>query len=240
MIVLTGASGGVGSAVLRRLVDRGDIVLCLSRTPPPLVRGSGQVIWRELDLATADGPDLANALDETPESEEVVVIHAAATQILDSEPLGPAAEALRINLGAPLALIAAVADRPSTCMVRVVAISSLAAYLPQPERRGYAATKRAWLALAEGTASACLTFQVLVVGAVRTDMLAQYPGTLARLPVVGNWLGRFVALDPNDVASHVITLVENPTQRVRRIPKISAIAAIVLGSFVRWWCPRAS
>lgn len=117
-IVVTGATGFVGSAVLRRLAAQapGAVVRAVSRTPPPATAQG--VRWADADLAAAeslrgvcDGADVLLSLASYvgADAERCEAVNAAGTEAL-------VAEARRAGVG------------------RIVQLSTCAVYGPGPHR----------------------------------------------------------------------------------------------------------
>lgn len=83
-ILLTGATGTLGSAVRPRLAEAGHAVRAASRSPPGSgaggvdTTGTGEVEWVEVDLATGDGVESAVA-------DVDAVVHAASAPQGDTE-----------------------------------------------------------------------------------------------------------------------------------------------------------
>ena len=71
-IVITGATGNVGTALLRRLTDHGDndLVGLARRVPDPGARGDGRLTWVSADLTD---PTIGILLEETFRGADAVV-----------------------------------------------------------------------------------------------------------------------------------------------------------------------
>ncbi|MFK4439174.1 uncharacterized protein YbjT (DUF2867 family) [Paenibacillus sp. RC21] len=57
MIVIIGATGTIGSALLERLVDLGVPARALSREPEKLRDQIGEKVWSTIEIASADASD---------------------------------------------------------------------------------------------------------------------------------------------------------------------------------------
>jgi dihydroflavonol-4-reductase len=119
MILITGASGFVGSHLLEKLRSRGEAVRCLVRPTTNTGRLPAGVDLAPADLATGKGIDRALAGVDT-------VIHVAGvTKALSN------ADYFTGNTRATETLVRAIAGRP----IRLIYVSSLAAIGPSPDGR---------------------------------------------------------------------------------------------------------
>lgn len=137
-ILVTGASGGIGAALVPRLTARGATVLATSRTGPLAV-----------DLATPDGPaELARRTGDVD-----AVVHNAGIgwkgSLADMDP-GELDRLLAVNVRAPIALtralLPAMVARGSG---RVVVVASIAGLTGVAGESAYAASKAGLLVFAE-------------------------------------------------------------------------------------------
>lgn len=120
-IVVTGASGNIGTAVVRRLLERGDTVVGISRRRPPLVPP-----YRDADWVTADlgAPTAAQVLQPALAGADAVVHLAWLIQpSRDRELLR------RVNVGGLRAVLDAVR---AAQVPHLVHVSSIGAYSPAP------------------------------------------------------------------------------------------------------------
>ncbi len=123
-IVITGASGNVGTALLRRLRGAGHDLVGLCRRPPGPVAPYDAATWRSLDLADeAVGGELADALAGAD-----AVVHLA----WGFQPSHDVGYLERTGVGGTRAVVRA-ADRAG--VPHLVHLSSLGAYSPGPDRR---------------------------------------------------------------------------------------------------------
>jgi short-subunit dehydrogenase len=148
--LLTGAGSGIGAALARLLLDRGDEVVALARTEERAEQLSG-----ELDGAAVVVADLAH-----PESVESLalpgaldsVVHAAgvvelgAVSDLDVETW---ATTLRVNLVAPAALTRVALPSLRAARGTVIFVNSGAGQVAHPTWSAYAASKHGLRALAD-------------------------------------------------------------------------------------------
>jgi short-subunit dehydrogenase len=104
-VLLTGARGGIGGAMARRLAAAGAAVTGVGRTATPPIGAPAGMRWLQADLATAQGrADVAGAAEGWNAN---VVVHAAGVPAfgpLADEPAGRIDEVLRVNLLAPMLL----------------------------------------------------------------------------------------------------------------------------------------
>lgn len=205
--LVTGASGGLGGAIVRRLVAEGARVLATGRRADAL-----SALATDTDAATIIA-DLARADDverlaETATTVDVLVCNAAlpATGPLDDFTVEQIDRALAVNLRAPTLL----ARAAGTAMARrgsghIVFVSSMAAKMPAPGVALYVATKAALRAMA-----LCLREDLHPLGVGVSVVL---PGPISD---AGMWAG--AGLDPpkgvrtkppEAVAAAVITAIRH-------------------------------
>jgi 3-oxoacyl-[acyl-carrier protein] reductase len=146
-VLVTGGSAGIGLALCRAFLDRGDTVVALDRAPSPLRHDRLRAIT--VDLADTAATRIAAA--EAAQAPVTTVVHNAGA-ILPA-PVGQAsAEDLatlsRLHLAAPLVLVQATLPAMRAARFgRIVLISSRAA-LGLATRTAYAATKAGLIGLA--------------------------------------------------------------------------------------------
>lgn len=195
--VVTGASSGIGAAVVTRLLEDGWRVTGLSRTAPDITAPGFE--HRALDLLTADASAVHAALDGVPAT---ALIHAAG--VLRVGPLGEldqdtGALMWRLHVEAATLLANALSPRMAAGG-RIVLIGSRTA-AGSAGRSQYAASKAALVGLARSWASELIargiTVNVIAPGATETPMLNDpaRAGVTPRLPPSG----RFV--QPDEVAA---------------------------------------
>ena len=148
--LLTGAGSGIGAALARRLLDRGDEVVVLARTRERAAELSG-----ELDGAAVVVADLAH-----PESVESLALPDALDSVVHAAgvvELGPVSDldvetwatTLRVNLVAPAALTRVALPSLRAARGTVVFVNSGAGQVAHPTWSAYAASKHGLRALAD-------------------------------------------------------------------------------------------
>lgn len=199
--LVTGASSGIGAAVVTELVARGWHVTGLARRPlDDAVTGSGAVTGIRCDLGDPD--DLDRALTEAGPADAVV--HAAGHQV--SAPLGEldlaAGEGMwRVHVGAAEQILDSVA-RTMPDGGRVVLIGSRT-MTGAAGKAQYAATKAALTGLARSAAIELMgrgiTVNVVAPGPTATPMLDDpaRSATPVRVPPMGR------LIEPSEIAATV-------------------------------------
>ncbi len=148
--LLTGAGSGIGAALARRLLDRGDEVVALART-----EGRAAELADELDGVAVLVADLAH-----PESVESLALPDALDSVVHAAgvvELGPVSEldvetwatTLRVNLVAPAALTRVALPALRAARGTVVFVNSGAGQVAHPTWSAYAASKHGLRALAD-------------------------------------------------------------------------------------------
>lgn len=157
-VLVTGASGGVGSAVARLLAPHAAALILMDRTPPTELASSlaGEVPCIPLGADLGNPAALENALVEASECTGSIthLVHCAAVLRMSPIPDLTAAEfeeVLRINTIASFVLARRVAER-STGGGAVVFISSTSGFLSGTNSLAYSASKRALHSITQGLA----------------------------------------------------------------------------------------
>jgi 3-oxoacyl-[acyl-carrier protein] reductase len=155
-LVVTGATGGVGEDVARRLLERGDRLLLVARNEQRLVETSDRLGSDRIEIFAADvtAPDQAEAVAARAiERFDRIdgLVHLVGT--FAARPVFMAEPDLYLDLFTSNVLSAAVMTRALLPRLNtpgyLVYISSLLAYQPMPARGPYAASKAALLAWAQ-------------------------------------------------------------------------------------------
>lgn len=132
-ILLTGASGFIGSHLLARLTAQGAEVHAVSRTPPS---EPSAVRWHTLDLADSD------AVDTIVGSLQPEIVYHLASHVFGSRDLGMILPTFRSNLASTVNLLAAV-ERAGGCRRFVLTGSLEEPETEAPPASPYAAAKAA-------------------------------------------------------------------------------------------------
>ena len=187
--VVTGASSGIGSAIVTRLLDDGWSVMGVSRS---LVEGRSER-FRSLQVDVTDSSRLRRALE--PIADVQAIVHAAG--LMHTARLGDLNESdgaamWAVHVRAAEFLVNELADRMSSGG-RIVLIGSRAA-AGVAGRSQYAATKAALIGMARSWAAELVTRQITVnvvaPAATATPMLSDpnRVGTPPKTPPIGRFI----------------------------------------------------
>jgi NAD(P)-dependent dehydrogenase (short-subunit alcohol dehydrogenase family) len=206
-VLVTGASGGIGSAVCRRFLAGGWKVTGLDLADPP-----AEASWTHVrcDLAAAGAArDAANAASATePVS---AVVHAAAVQEMAAAGEADAAawaRTLQVNVVALDEIVGACASDLRTARGSVTALSSVHAYATTRRMAPYATSKAAlvgWVRAAALDLAPDVRVNALAPGAVRTRMLEE---GFARRPDAGDPLAELAGKTPLGVVAEPASVAE--------------------------------
>ncbi len=202
--LVTGASSGIGAAIVQRLLAEGWSVVGFSRSRPAIAHAAFSAVGVDL----ADPEALAGALGGLGEVDALV--HAAGfmrTGTLETLRLADGQAMWRLHVEAATQLAQHLAPR-LPAGGRIVLIGSRIA-LGAPGRSQYAAAKAAMVGLARSWAAElaprCITVNVVAPGATDTPMLRDPArgGVVPKLPPIG----RFVS--PEEVAALTLFLLSD-------------------------------
>lgn len=197
-VLVTGASGFIGTALAPRLAAAGHVPRLLFRRPPnPASATPGEIVRGDLAEPATLGAAVAGA--------EAVVHLGAATSGGRLDP----AVAYRVNVGGATALIEAA--RAAGC-TRIVVMSTQHVHLPRPGLYGLTKRMADRLFLASGLDVTILR-PSLVYGPGARGVFVKLAGLVRRLPVIpvigpGTWHLRPVFLD--DLIDLVVATLARP------------------------------
>ncbi len=151
-VLLTGASGGIGSAFLKALAGEGMRTMGVARRPPPPPQSPDKpdtasrkpsVVWQRADLTRGD--DIARVANEAAAWGADTVIHAAGLPAFGAvEDLSPeeVAAVLQLNLWSPIALTQALLPHLKRLPeARIVFVGSALGRIGVPGSALYGASK---------------------------------------------------------------------------------------------------
>ncbi|WP_215750341.1 MULTISPECIES: SDR family oxidoreductase [unclassified Gluconobacter] len=220
-VVLTGASGGIGTIVTRKLLDQGHRVVALSRTAPDIAHEALTHIY--YDASNLHDISRANEvlLKQIPGVD--ILIHCAAIispgMVEDTQPEDVIRQ-ISINLTAPIALTSLLVPK-IPAGGRIIIVNSMAATIPLAGSSVYGATKAGLrnfaLSLAQEISPKGIAVSSIFPGAVETEMLRQEMETGGS---VLNFVG--TPATPEVIASEILKLIQKPKLE-RFFPKIDGI-----------------
>lgn len=177
-VVITGAAGGIGMALIAAFVDAGDQVIAVDRSQGD---AAPQVTWLTRDIASLTGNEIAPALiDDIIQmcsGRCDVLINNAAIQHIGNFaalPMTAWTETLAVNLLAPVALIRALLPLMPAPSGVVINVSSIHAHLTKPGFTAYATSKAALSGLTRALAVELghrARFVAIEPAAIETPML---------------------------------------------------------------------
>ena len=213
MVIITGASKGIGKATAARFIANGDQVLNISRTPSE-VKGVNNVT---LDLADSEAAASVALLVDSLATGEIHLIHNAARLVNDSV-RDVDAETFRsiidINIVAPQILNQALLPK----MVRgssIIYIGSTLSEKAVPNSYTYAATKHAMIGMMRATcqdlAGSGIHTACICPGFTDTEMLRAHVGDSDEvLKTIGNMSSYSRLIKPVEIARSIEFAVANP------------------------------
>ena len=213
MVIITGASKGIGKATAARFIANGDQVLNISRTPSE-VKGVNNVI---LNLADSEAAASVALLVDSLATGEIHLIHNAAKLVNDSV-RDVDAETFRsiidINIVAPQILNQALLPK----MVRgssIIYIGSTLSEKAVPNSYTYAVTKHAMIGMMRATcqdlAGSGIHTACICPGFTDTEMLRAHVGDSDEvLKMIGNMSSYSRLIEPVEIARSIEFAVANP------------------------------
>ncbi|WP_293868174.1 SDR family NAD(P)-dependent oxidoreductase [uncultured Alsobacter sp.] len=223
-VVVTGAAGDIGQAVVRRLQADGRQVIGSDLCPRPAALGD--LTWHRTDLAGAEGwAALADAI-EGPLSGFVHVAGIVLTQSIDEITEADWDRCFAVHVKAPFFMTRALSGRLEAG-ASVVLVGTVAARRASPENLVYGATKAALASMAASLSVSFATrgvrINVVAPGLIDTQLthattqkLSALRGTTpeatAKARVAGIPMGR--AGEPDEVAGAVAWLLSRDSSYV--------------------------
>ena len=213
MVIITGASKGIGKATAARFIANGDQVLNISRTPSE-VKGVNNVI---LNLADSEAAASVALLVDSLATGEIHLIHNAARLVNDSV-RDVDAETFRsiidINIVAPQILNQALLPK----MIRgssIIYIGSTLSEKAVPNSYTYAVTKHAMIGMMRATcqdlAGSGIHTACICPGFTDTEMLRAHVGDSDEvLKMIGNMSSYSRLIEPVEIARSIEFAVANP------------------------------
>ena len=207
--VVTGAAGGIGSAIASRLADDGWRLVLVDLVPPATVEDQGAgAQWISADLTRTAGVEAVRAKAEAVGGLELVVNNAGITR--DARLVNLTEDqmmtVLDVNLGAPLQLVDALA--PLMEAGSIVNVSSRA-YLGNFGQFNYSMSKGGLVGLTRALAlelAPRLRANAIAPGLIGTDMSMAIPAEVREKMVAAIPLGRMG--EPAEVADLVAFLAD--------------------------------
>ena len=219
--VIFGGAGAIGSAVARRLAQRGERVHLVGRDPAKLAAAAREIGAASSVCDVADGAAVARAVAEAAEGGDLAgLVYAVGT--INLKPLGSLSEAdferdFRVNaLGAALAVKAATPHLRSAENAAVVLFSTVAV------RQGFAA--HASVSMAKGAVEGLtLALAAELAPKVRVNCIAP---SLTRTPLAEG-LTRNEAMAKSIAEMHAV-------RRLGEADDSASLAAFLLGPDAGW------
>ena len=175
LVIVTGASRGIGAACARAFATQGDEVIGLSRSPGPNETG---IEHMAVDLSDPGAVDAAfESIEAAHPSIDVVVANAGITR--DQLSVRMSDEDFSAVIETNLTATFRVLRRSLKKMIRqrsgrIVVVSSIGAFMGLPGQANYAASKAGLVgmarAMAREVASRGITIHVVAPGMIETDM----------------------------------------------------------------------
>ncbi len=213
LIIITGASKGIGEATAARFIASGNQVINISRTPSRIDGVSNVAI----DLAAPDAPVRVASLADGLEAGEIHLIHNAAKLVNDSV-REVNAESFKsiigINIIAPQilnhALLPKMAERSS-----IIYIGSTLSEKAVPNSYSYATTKHAIIGMMRATcqdlAGSGVHTACICPGFTDTEMLRAHVGDSEEvIEAIGSMSAYGRLIEPDEIARSIEFAVANP------------------------------
>lgn len=253
-LVITGAAGGVGGALTRRAIDRGDRVFATARTLEELAEFGADVT--PISINIADDKSVAAGFEAIGAAlaggKLDAVIHCAGVAPHAAVELTtPAAFAEILNINAVGSFRVLLASMPLLRQSggRCILIASLWARTGGPLLAGYAASKHAISALADSARREAPGFDISVIelGVVRTSMLLSQRERASGDDQLGRYAAQYAAYRALTVKSEPSALdpekaargIERALTDARPKPRYRVGNDSKAVSFITWLLPAS-
>ncbi|MEM7359030.1 MAG: SDR family NAD(P)-dependent oxidoreductase [Pseudomonadota bacterium] len=200
VVLLTGASRGLGAALMQELLDRGvNKVYATCRQPEKQPQKDHRIQWRALDLACADSIEsLAESTNDAEWLFNNAAINHRGHALQSDQTL--IHEEMAVNCLGPLRLMQLMRPRLTRAEHgRIINILSICSFAGMPSLGGYCASKAALYSLCQSIAPALnqggISLHNVFPGPIDTDMNADQ-----EIPNM---------VSPESVATHIIDAVLN-------------------------------
>ncbi len=228
LVLITGASGGIGAATAREMASAGAKVILLARTQSKLdlvadeIRNAGgQAYVYQCDLSDADAVSTtAERIKAEIGVPDVLINNAGAGRWLALEETDPAEAVSMMStpyFAAFFATRAFVQDMVRRGSGRIANVNSPMAYLVIPGASGYAACRCALRGLNDALRSELRGTGVgvthLVFGEVTSDYFDNNPGSHERIPSISKMIP---VLSPEKTARYIVRAIESDKDELVR------------------------
>jgi short-subunit dehydrogenase len=226
LIVVTGASSGIGAEVSRLLAARGAHVLLLARTRDKLVTvagkiqvGGGQASVYPVDLSNLEATaDVASQISQTHGTPDVIINNAGAGRWLFTEDTAPqeAVEMMAVPYFAAFAMTRAfLPDMLKRDSGFIVNITSPAAFIAWPGATSYVVARAAMRsfsdALRADLGGTGIRVGLVVPGLVNSPYFEHNPGALGKVPRISRL---FRTLTPQQAAQAILRCIQHDRRQV--------------------------
>lgn len=238
LVLITGASSGIGAATARAMASRGATVILLARRQAELEQvageirsAGGQAHVYPVDLGDEQAVEALAARIKREVSLPDVIVHSAGAgrwRFIDETLPGEAAQAMAAPYFAAFYVTRAfIGEMLSRRSGRIVIVGSPAAYAVWPGATAYTAARWALRGLAEALRADLrgtgVGVTLIVPGLVTSEYFDHNPGVWERLPGLGRTIP---ALTPEQVAARLIRAVERGEYEVI-VPWVMALYALL-------------
>lgn len=206
MIIITGASDGLGLAIADVLLEKNKRVVSLSRTQPK----NKKIDWIQTDLQDEDS--ISNAIDivlNTDESIEALINNAAITSYEDINSLTHTEldRMFKVNVTAPMQLTSGLLNKLISDGSDIVNIgATIALKAGYAQQSVYSTTKWALRGFTQNLSEELKPTQCRVISVLLGGFNSTMHEKVTGKPITDpeNWM------DPNDIAAHLAQILDLP------------------------------